>query len=69
MVADLSHATKTCQCGNKIQLAKAPRLGEARTADTAAELLRSIMSNGNSGFHSAKDIAGFSLTGSLEKKR
>ena len=52
-VADLSYATKTCVCGNKIDLAKTKLLAVVASADAAGELLRQMQTAKNSGFTSA----------------
>ncbi len=63
MVADLSYATKTCICGNKIDLAKTKLLAVCESADEAGELLRRMQTAKNTGFASANKIGG-----SFEKK-
>ncbi|HJJ27783.1 MAG TPA: DUF1922 domain-containing protein [Methanocorpusculum sp.] len=56
MVADLSYETKTCQCGNKIQLKKVRIFARADTAADAGELLRALERGQNTGFTSAQDL-------------
>jgi len=58
MVADLSYATKTCICGNKIDLSKTKLLAVCESADEAGELLRRMQTAKNSGFTSADKIGG-----------
>ncbi|MEA5037339.1 hypothetical protein SDC9_20371 [bioreactor metagenome] len=56
-VADLSYTTKTCVCGNKIDLAKTKLLAVVESADAAGELLRQMQTAKNSGFTPAVRIA------------
>ena len=53
LVADLSYATKTCICGNKLDLSKTKLLVVSGSADEAGELLRHMQTAKNSGFTSA----------------
>ena len=55
-VADLTHATKTCVCGHKIDLAKVKLLAVSRSADEAGSILRSITSRKNTGFQPAANM-------------
>ena len=68
MVADLSRATKTCQCGHKIDLAKVARIAESASADDSGEMLRQITARKNSGFTSAEQLASFSAADTLRKE-
>ncbi|HJJ96783.1 MAG TPA: DUF1922 domain-containing protein [Methanocorpusculum sp.] len=52
-VADLTHATKTCICGHKIDLTKTKLLAVSDSADEAGAVLRSFTAPKNSGFVSA----------------
>ncbi|HJJ48263.1 MAG TPA: DUF1922 domain-containing protein [Methanocorpusculum sp.] len=56
MVADLAYDTKTCQCGNKINLKKTRFLALADTAAEAGDILRALNSTQNTGFTSAQDL-------------
>jgi hypothetical protein len=58
LVADLSYATKTCICGNRIDLSKTKLLAVSESADEAGELLRRMQTAKNSGFTSANKIGG-----------
>ena len=58
LVADLSYATKTCICGNKIDLSKTKLLAVCGSADEAGEHLRRMQTAKNSGFTSANKIGG-----------
>lgn len=61
MVADLSFASKKCQCGHKIDLSKVKLLAVCDSADEAGEVLREFLSARNSGFTSAEKMHDFSL--------
>ncbi len=58
LVADLSYATKTCICGNRIGIAKTKLLAVSGSADEAGEILRHMQTGKNSGFTSADRISG-----------
>ncbi len=58
LVADLSYATKTCICGNRIDLAKTKLLAVSGSADEAGEILRHMQTEKNSGFTSANRFGG-----------
>jgi hypothetical protein len=58
LVADLSYATKTCICGNRIDLSKTKLLVVSGSADEAGEILRHMQTGKNSGFSSANRISG-----------
>ncbi len=53
MAADLSHATKTCQCGHKMELRKTKLLAVFDSADSAAQAVRQMQERKNTGFASA----------------
>lgn len=57
MSADLSHATKTCQCGHKLDLKKTRLLAVFASADDAAQAVMQMQERKNTGFTSA---AGYS---------
>jgi len=59
LVADLSYATKTCICGNKLDLGKTKLLAISESADVAGEILRQMQTQKNSGFTSADRFSGF----------
>jgi len=67
-VADLTHATKTCSCGHKIDLAKAKLLAVSDSADEAGAILRSFTAPKNSGFVSAVSVHSSSLADKTLKK-
>ena len=58
LVADLSYATKTCICGNRIDLSKTKHLAVSGSADEAGEILRHMQTAKNSGFTSANKMSG-----------
>ena len=53
MSADLSHATKTCQCGHKLDLKKTKLLAVFASADDAAQEVMRMQERKNTGFTSA----------------
>ena len=53
MSADLSHATKTCQCGHKLDLKKTKLLAVFASADDAAPEVMRMQERKNTGFTSA----------------
>ena len=52
MSADLSHATKTCQCGHKLDLKKTKLLAVFASADDAAQEVMRMQERKNTGFTS-----------------
>lgn len=67
-VADLTHATKTCACGNKLELRKIKLLAVSGSAEEAGDLLRSFTALKNSGFVSAARLQSPSLSEKIPKK-
>ena len=55
MSADLSHATKTCQCGHKLDLKKTKLLAVFASADDAAQEVMRMQERKNTGFTSAAE--------------
>ena len=53
MSVDLSHATKTCQCGHKLDLKKTKLLAVFASADDAAQEVMRMQERKNTGFTSA----------------
>lgn len=67
MVADLSFASKSCQCGHKIVLAKASLLATSNSAEEAGELLRGFLSKQNSGFVGADKMKESGVLDKMQK--
>ncbi len=57
MSADLSHATKTCQCGHKMELRKTKIIAVFDSADEAARAVMQMQERKNTGFTSAAEYA------------
>ena len=57
MSADLSHATKTCQCGHKMDLRKTKILMTFDSAEEAAQAVMMMQERKNTGFASATAYA------------
>ena len=57
MSADLSYATKTCQCGQKLDLKKTKLLAVFASADEAAQEVMRMQERKNTGFASAAVIS------------
>ena len=55
MSADLSHATKTCQCGHKLDLKKTKLFAVFTSADDAAQEVMRMQERKNTGFTSATE--------------
>ena len=53
MSADLSYATKTCQCGHKLDLKKTKLLAVFASAEDAAQAVMQMQERKNTGFTSA----------------
>lgn len=53
MAADLSHAVKTCQCGNRLNLAKIKYLAVFASGEEAAAAVQKFQEQKNTGFESA----------------
>ena len=67
-VADLTHTTKTCICGHKIDLTKVKLLAVSRSADEAGSLLRSITSEKHRISVCCKYVQ-LNICGKINKKR
>ena len=57
MSADLSHATKTCQCGHKLDLKKTKLLAVFASAEDAAQEVMRMQERKNTGFTSAAEYS------------
>ena len=57
MSADLSYETKTCQCGQKINLRKIKYLAVFESGAEAAAAVQQLQGHGNTGFTSAASFA------------
>lgn len=57
LAADLSYETKTCQCGHKISLHSARFLRLCPSGEDAAQAVRDLQKQRNTGFTSAAAIA------------
>ncbi len=57
MSANLLHATKTCQCGQKIDLKKTRFLAVFASADEAAQEVMRLQTRKNTGFVSAAEYS------------
>ena len=53
MSADLSYATKTCQCGHKLDLKKTKHLAVFASAEDAAQAVMQMQERKNTEFTSA----------------
>lgn len=57
MSADLSYATKTCQCGHKMDLSRTRLLAVFALADDAAQAVMQMQDRKNTGFTSAAEYS------------
>lgn len=57
MSADLSYATKTCQCGHKMDLSRTRLLAVFASADDAAQAVMQMQDRKNTGFTSAAEYS------------
>ena len=57
MSADLSYATKTCQCGHKMDLSRTRLLVVFASADDAAQAVMQMQERKNTGFTSAANYS------------
>ena len=57
MSADLSHATKTCQCGHKLDLKKTKLIAVFASAADAAQAVMQMQERKNTGFTSAANYS------------
>lgn len=56
IAADLAYDIKLCQCGYKINLHTVKHLVNCTSGDEAAEAVRDLQKNSNTGFTSANEI-------------